>query len=206
MMCSATNLDEAIALEKAGMDIIVAQGAEAGGHRGTFMNYYRDSLIGITSLVPIIKSRVSIPVLAAGGIMDKRGVKAVMSVGADGAWIGTAFITTPESAISSLHREALLTTLKQSITTVSRAVTGRPCRMIRNRLVEELEKSGDEFKDLEGSFPQYYAATALADIIDKAKQLGKADLIPLLCGQGFQLCQNLPASQLMKLLTEDFVE
>ena len=108
VMGTATTAEEAVALEEAGIDAVVAQGSEAGGHRGTFLGAFEASLIGTTVLVPEIRDAIRIPVIAAGGIMDSRGIRAAFALGADAVQMGTAFLATPESGVSGAYKQALL--------------------------------------------------------------------------------------------------
>jgi nitronate monooxygenase len=132
---TATTPDEAAALERAGVDLVVAQGSEAGGHRGTFLHDFEDGLIGSLALVPAVVDAVDVPVLAAGGIMDGRGIAAALALGADGAQVGTAFLDCPESALGRVERELIES---DPSTTVTDRLTGRPARAIRTRLADEL--------------------------------------------------------------------
>ena len=131
---TATTADEAVALEEAGVHLVVAQGAEAGGHRGTFIGSFEDGLVGLVALVPQIVAAVSVPVLASGGIVDGGGIAAGLALGAEGAQIGTAFIFCPESGASPVWRRAL----RELPTVVSDAYTGRPARGARTAFVAEL--------------------------------------------------------------------
>jgi nitronate monooxygenase len=139
---TATSVDEAAALESAGVDAVVAQGFEAGGHRGTFLGPPERALTGTLALVPQVVDAVAIPVIAAGGIADGRGIAAAMALGADGVQIGTAFIRCLESAATDEHRAALA-----NPTTISRVWTGRHARGARSNAVDELERSGLEPPD-----------------------------------------------------------
>lgn len=134
---SATSVAEARALEHGGMDAIVAQGAEAGGHRGAFIGDPAANDMGAMALTPQIVDTVRPPVIAAGGIFDGRGVAAALMLGASGAQVGTAFLRSPESAASRAHKDALAATPDNS-TRLTRAFTGRPARSIRNRLSDAL--------------------------------------------------------------------
>ena len=129
---TATNVREAMALQVSGIDVIVAQGWEAGGHRGAFETTYEDVGIGTLSLVPQIVDAVDLPVLAAGGIGDGRGIAAALALGASGVWMGTAFLTCSEAPITPVHRQALLSAADED-THLSRAFSGRPCRARRTR-------------------------------------------------------------------------
>src|SRR6266513_453466 len=140
---AATTPDEAVALQEAGVDAIVASGFEAGGHRGSFLRSAEDSLTGTLSLVPQIVDIVDVPVIAAGGIGDARGVVAALALGAEAVQMGTAFLACEESGASRLHREALLGRTAGH-TALTRGFTGRLARGIHNRLMEELNRNGTE--------------------------------------------------------------
>ncbi len=134
---AATTVEEAVVLEEAGVDAVVATGLEAGGHRVSFLRSAEESLTGLVALVPQVADRVRIPVVAAGGIADARGVRAALALGADAVQIGTAFLATEESNANALHRERLLSPSARE-TTLTRVFTGRLARGLRNRLTEEL--------------------------------------------------------------------
>ncbi|MCF2489410.1 nitronate monooxygenase family protein [Dyadobacter sp. CY347] len=134
---SATTLDEAIALEQAGVDAIVASGFEAGGHRPSFLKPAPDSLTGTFALVQHLKARIKTPIIAAGGIADGAGIRAALTLGADAAQIGTAFLVTDESSATPAHRSTLLSD-ESRYTVLSKSLTGRMGRMIRNRVTEEV--------------------------------------------------------------------
>ncbi|KMQ61597.1 2-nitropropane dioxygenase [Chryseobacterium angstadtii] len=138
-MGTATTLDEAIAIENAGVDAVVASGSDAGGHRVAFLEQAEKSLVGTFSLIPQVADHVRIPVIAAGGIADARGVKAAFSLGADAVQIGTAFLATKQSGTSNIHRK-LLFSENARYTTLTKVFTGRLSRGIRNRLTEELHE------------------------------------------------------------------
>ena len=135
---AATTVDEAIALEKAGVDAIVATGFEAGGHRVSFLRSAEDSLTGTFSLIPQVADHVKIPIIAAGGIADARGIKAALALGADAVQIGTAFLATDQSNASQDHKDKLFTP-EAKYTTLTKVFTGRLSRGIKNRLTEELK-------------------------------------------------------------------
>jgi nitronate monooxygenase len=137
---AATTADEAIALEKAGVDAVVATGSDAGGHRVSFLQPAEDSLTGTFALIPQVADSVNIPIIAAGGIADARGVKAAFSLGADGVQIGTAFLATMQSNASQDHKDKLFSP-EAKYTTLTKTFTGRLSRGIRNRLTEELKNS-----------------------------------------------------------------
>ena len=137
---AATTLDEALALENAGIDIILATGFEAGGHRVSFLDEPENSLFGTFALIPQIVDRVNVPVIAAGGIADARGVKAALALGAQGVQMGTAFLACDESGTSDLHRDVLLSDASNK-TVLSRAFTGRLARFVPNHFIREVENS-----------------------------------------------------------------
>lgn len=161
---AATTVDEAVALEAAGVDAIVATGFEAGGHRVSFLRSAEDSLTGTFSLIPQVADNVKIPVIAAGGIADARGIKAALALGAHGVQIGTAFLATSQSNASPDHKEKLFTT-DAMYTTLTKVFTGRLSRGIKNRLTEELKNHQEQLAPypLQGKFMsalKSYPATA----------------------------------------------
>ncbi len=135
---AATTVDEAVALQQAGVDAIVATGFEAGGHRVSFLQSAEDSLTGTFSLIPLVADAVNIPIIAAGGIADARGIQAALALGADAVQIGTAFLATTQSNAAHDHKDKLFTP-EASHTTLTKMFTGRLSRGIRNRLTEELK-------------------------------------------------------------------
>lgn len=141
---TATTLDEAIAIENAGVDAVVATGFDAGGHRVSFLENAEDSLVGTLSLIPQVADAVKIPVVAAGGIADARGVKAAFALGANAVQMGTAFLATKQSGTSRVHREKLFST-DARYTTLTKVFTGRWSRGIKNRLTEELRAFQNSF-------------------------------------------------------------
>jgi nitronate monooxygenase len=150
---TATTVDEAIALENAGVDAIVATGFEAGGHRVSFLRSAEDSLMGTFALIPQVADSVKIPIIAAGGIADARGIKAALALGADAVQIGTAFLATSQSNALQDHKDKLFTS-DAKYTTLTKVFTGRLSRGIRNRLTEELKNHEDLFAPypLQGKF------------------------------------------------------
>ncbi len=196
---TATTVDEARALEELGVDAVVAQGSEAGGHRGTFAGDFDAGLVGTLALVPQIVDAVSIPVVAAGGIMDGRGIAAALALGAAGAQLGTAFLPTPESAAHDLHKRAVLDGTEES-TTVTPAFTGRHARGIRNRLAQELDPQRERL----APFP--LQAALAADIRDEAARRGAPELMTMLAGQGLRLARALPAAELVAVLVSETEE
>jgi nitronate monooxygenase len=196
IMGTATTADEAAALEEAGVHAVVAQGGEAGGHRGSFAVPFEQALVGTIALVPQVVDRVSVPVVAAGGIADGRGVAAALALGADGAQIGTAFLACPESGIPDAYRRAVLTAA-ETATVVTGAGCGRHARMIRTRLLSALENAG--------AGPAPYPAQGLLqlDLRAAGAEQGRADLLFLLAGQAAGLSRRLPAAELVARLAAE---
>lgn len=196
---TATNVREAIFLENMGVDAIVAQGSEAGGHRGTFIGNYDDSLIGTMALVPQIVSVVKIPVIAAGGIMDGRGIVASLALGASGVQLGTAFLTCEESGAPSAHKESILqSTEEQSI--ITRTFSGKPARGIQNRFKQEME----QFSEVIPGYPIQDVLTK--DIRDEAARQDRSEFMSLWSGQGTRLSRKLSTKELFMKLVEEAEE
>lgn len=175
---TSTTVDEAIALEKAGVDAIVATGFEAGGHRVSFLRSAEDSLTGTFSLIPQVADSVKIPIIAAGGIADARGIKAALTLGADAVQMGTAFLATEQSNASQDHKDKLFTG-DAKYTTLTKVFTGRLSRGIRNRLTEELREHEDLLAPypLQGKFMSLlkaYPATANSNSDFKAYWAGQS--------------------------------
>jgi nitronate monooxygenase len=191
---SATTAEEARKIA-ADADIVVAQGSESGGHRGTFLGSMEESLIGTAALVPQIVDAVKIPVLAAGGIMDGRGIVAALALGASGVQMGTAFLACREAGTHPLHKAAL--TAKGMTTVVTRTVSGRHARGLRNRMLTEFEPIRDQI-------PAYPIQNALTTSIraEAAKQ-GRQDLMVMWAGQGHAMATAQPAARLMAGLVKD---
>ena len=190
----ATTVPEARWLEAKGVDAIVAQGVEAGGHRGIFATDDVTTQVGTLALVPQIVRAVRVPVIAAGGIADAQGVKAALALGAAAVQVGTAFLLCPEATTSAVHRHALASeaTLHTALTNV---FTGRPARGIVNRIVRELGP-------ISAKAPPFPLATAaLAPLRAEAERRGSGDFSPLWSGQNASGCRNVPASQLVRDLT-----
>jgi nitronate monooxygenase len=193
---TATTPDEAVALEEAGVDAIVASGFEAGGHRGSFLRPAEDSLTGTMSLVPQVVDRVEVPVIAAGGIGDARGVIAAFALGAEAVQIGTAFLSCDESGASRLHRDALRGP-EAAHTGLTRGFTGRLARGIRNRLMEELNRSGTE------ALPYPLQRGLVRNLSIAAEAGGRADLLPLWAGQSASLSTGTDVVAFLDSLVED---
>jgi nitronate monooxygenase len=194
---TATTVNEAIQLEQAGVDIVVAQGWEAGGHRGSFTCEYEDVGIGTMALVPQIVDAVSVPVVASGGIGDGRGVAAALALGASAAWMGTAFLTCDETPITAQHREALLCG-KDEDTHLSRAFSGRPCRAKKNKYSVELSKTRVALQD----FPLMYNYSG--PLKKHGIENNDLDFQFLLHGQAVSLNKDLSVEGFMGELEKDF--
>ena len=194
ILSSATTVEEALWLEARGVDAIIAQGLEAGGHRGMFLSDDLNTQTGTFALVPQIVRAVNVPVVAAGGIADANGVSAALALGAAGVQIGTAYMLCPEANTSTLHRAALKGDAA-SVTAVTNLFTGRPARAIVNRLVRELGPTNA----IAPAFP--LAASALAPLRSTAESQGNTGFSPLWAGQNVSGCKELPAA----LLTRSFV-
>ena len=185
---AATTPEEAAALQDAGVDAVAASGFEAGGHRGSFLRPAEESLMGTLSLVPQVVDIVDVPVIAAGGIGDARGVVAAMALGAEGVQMGTAFLACEESGASRLHREALLAK-NAGHTTLTKGVTGRLARGIHNRLMEDLNGRGTEI------LPYPLQRGLVRNISLAAEAANRPDFLPMWAGQSANLstCTNISA-------------
>ncbi|MFE3447495.1 NAD(P)H-dependent flavin oxidoreductase [Nonomuraea sp. NPDC059194] len=181
---TATTVDEAIALDEAGLDVVVASGSDAGGHRGAFLRPARESLVGTFSLVPQVADKVSAPVVAAGGIADRRGVVAALALGADGVQVGTGFLVTEESAVGEAHLRALLGE-EAKVTVLTRLFSGRTARAIPNAFVREMA-------GFEDAVPPYPVQNQLMLPIRRA---GGADHINLWSGQAAPLVRRRKAAE-----------
>jgi nitronate monooxygenase len=196
---TATTPEEGAALQEAGVDAIVASGFEAGGHRGSFLRAAEDSLTGTFSLVPQIVDRVNVPVIAAGGIADARGVVAALALGAEAVQIGTAFLTCEESGAGVLHREALRGR-KAGHTALTKGFTGRLARGIHNRLIEELNEPGTEI------LPYPLQRGLVRSLSIAAEAAGRSDLLPLWAGQSANLSTCTDTSAFLHSLVEEVSE
>ncbi len=190
VLCSATTVNEARILEHAGVDAIIAQGSEAGGHRGTFDSHYRDALVGTLALVPQLVDSVSVPVIAAGGIMDARGILACLVLGAEGVQMGTAFLACPETGLNDAWRQTLQTSEGHS-TTVTTAISGKPARGIRNRYINEVEALDEALLP----YPLQYSMSG--KLRASATNTDNPDFMAMWAGQGVGLIQQKPAAQLI---------
>lgn len=195
VMATATSVREARALEATGVHAIVAQGGEAGGHRGTFLGPVEGGLAGTLALVPQIVDAVKVPVVAAGGIMDGRGIAAAFALGASAAALGTAFLACPESGASRPYKEAVLARRDEDATGLTRAFSGRFARGLRNRFMERM-------KDL-AVLPYPLQNSMTSDLRREAARAGKAELLSLWAGQGVPLVRELPAAELFRALVRE---
>jgi nitronate monooxygenase len=190
---TATTVDEAVAIEAAGFDFVVASGFEAGGHRGSFLKPAEESLVGTFALVPQVASRVGIPVIAAGGIADGRGIAATLALGAMGVQIGTAFLACDDSGTNELHREMLVSG-RAGDTVLSRAFSGHLARGIRNGFI-------DAMRPFETQLPGYPAQNWFtSQLRPVAVARGRSDLIALSAGQATALVRRSSASRLVEEL------
>jgi nitronate monooxygenase len=193
VMSSATIVKEAIWLEENGADVIIAQGAEAGGHRGMFLTDNIAEQPGTFALVPQVVDAVKVPVIAAGGIADGRGIAAAFALGASGVQIGTAYLRCPESRVSAPAR-AVLAQAHDGSTVVTNVMTGRPARGVANRVMREVGPISPDAP----AFP--HAATALAPLKAAAEKQGKVDFTNLWAGQAVRMGREMPATELTRAL------
>jgi len=193
VISSATIVREAIWLEENGADVIIAQGAEAGGHRGMFLTENIAEQPGTFALVPQVVDAVKVPVIAAGGIADGRGIAAAFALGAAGVQIGTAYLRCPESRVIAPARSALARARDDS-TVITNVMTGRPARGVANRVMREIGPISTDAP----AFP--HAATALGPLKAAAEQLGRVDFTNLWAGQAVRLGREMPAAELTRVL------
>jgi nitronate monooxygenase len=196
VLSSATTAVEARWLEAHGADVIIAQGYEAGGHRGMFLTDDIAAQVGTFALIPQVVDAVKVPVIAAGGITDARGIAAAFALGAAGAQIGSAYLWSPEAKISAPHRAALKEAPSDS-TAVTNLMTGRPARGIVNRVMREI----GAISDVAPEFP--LAAGALAPLRAKAEAQGSGDFSPMWAGQAAALGRAMPAGELTRKLAAE---
>jgi len=197
VLASATTLDEALWLEARGVDAVIAQGLEAGGHRGHFLSHDLTRQLGTFALLPQLVRAVKLPVIAAGGIADANGVAAAMALGAAGVQIGTAYMLTPEATTSALHRAALKSEAARH-TALTNLFTGRPARGIVNRVMRDLGPVG-------AAAPEFPLATSgIAPLRAKAEAKGSGDFSPLWSGQNATGCREVPAAELTRELARGF--
>ena len=193
---TATTVREALVLEEAGVDGVVGQGAEAGGHRGTFLGAHADALVGTMALIPQLVDAINVPVIASGGIMDGRGLAAALVLGAEAVQMGTAFLTTRESGAHPEYKKAVLAATEEE-TAVTRAFSGKPARGIKNRFLLEM----DEHDERLPPYPVQNAWTK--DIRGAAQEQNSPELMSLWAGQASRLGSLLPAAELVeRVVTE----
>jgi nitronate monooxygenase len=196
VISSATTVEEALWLEARGVDAIIAQGLEAGGHRGMFLSDDITTQVGTFALLRQVVQAAKVPVIAAGGIADAAGVAAAMRLGAVAAQVGTAYLLCPESTTSAVHRAALASPAA-SHTALTTLFTGRPARGIVNRIMRELGP-------MSGQAPAFPLATsAIAPLRAKAEAAGSGDFSPLWSGQNPSGCKAVPAAELTRMLAAE---
>jgi len=193
---TATTLAEAQLLEKHGIDIIVAQGSEAGGHRGTFLDKAENVLIDLASLVSQLVNHIKVPIVAAGGIMNGHGIAAALALGAAGVQMGTAFLTCTEAGIPDIYKQKLLSQ-RQDNTTLTRAFSGKLARGIRNKFINRMEKN-------KANILNYPIQNKLTQNMRKAAQeQDNADFMSLWAGQSVSLCRDTDAGKLIDTLANE---
>jgi nitronate monooxygenase len=196
---TATTAREAKIIEDVGMDIIVVQGSEAGGHRGTFVGNPQDSSIGLISLIPQVVAEVNIPILAAGGIMDGKGLRASICLGASGVQMGTAFLTCLESGAHNAHKQAILKS-KGDQTVLTRVYSGKWARGIKNKFYSHLQEH-------EVTLPDFPIQNTLTSTIRKAASMqNNPEYMSLWAGQSASLAKNLSVEELMNQIIAEAKE
>ena len=196
VIASATTVAEALWLEASGCDAVIAMGWEAGGHRGSFLNLDPAAQVGTFALVPQVADAVRVPVIAAGGVADARGIVAALALGASAVQMGTAYLLCPQSKVSPVHRAAL-TAARDDATRLTNVFTGRPARGIVNRVMREQGP-------ISGAAPAFpLAAEDMAPLRARAEAQGSGDFTPLWSGQTARLARALPAGELTRRLAEE---
>ena len=196
ILSSATTVAEAKRLEDAGVDAVIAQGFEAGGHRGTFEASPEAGCVGTLALVPQVVDALTVPVIASGGIADGRGIAAALALGADGVQMGTAFLTCPESAAHEVYRLALVAA-RDDQTRITSAFSGRPARGLDNRYIRDMA-------GYETPLPDFPINNTLTGPLRKASaEAGKQDFMALWAGQAAALSKSLPAAELVETLVAE---
>ena len=196
LMGTATTVEEARQLEQAGVDAVIAQGSEAGAHRGTFAVPAEEALIGTVALVPQVVDAVRVPVIASGGIMDGRGLVAALALGASAVQMGTAFLACKEAGTNAAYREALKRE-RDSPTTVTRAFSGRMARGLSNEFIEQWNAAGVDH------LPYPWQNAFTQPMRRAAASAGQAGLLSLWAGQGLGMLRETTAEQLMKELQQE---
>lgn len=188
---TATTVEEAVRLEADGVELVVAQGAEAGGHRGTFLGPFEEAMIGTMTLVPHMAERLSIPVIASGGIMTGQGLAQALARGAQAAQMGSAFLLCEESGAHPAHKQALLA-MREDRTVITRAFSGKPARGLENRFIREMAMH-------EASLPVYPVQNACTGDLRKAAQLQyRPEFMSLWAGQSAHLGRRMAAADLVR--------
>lgn len=198
VLSSATTVEEARWLEARGVGAIIAQGLEAGGHRGMFLSDDLTTQIGTFALLPQIVRAVKTPVIAAGGIADAKGVAAALALGAVGVQVGTAYLLCPEASVSTVHRAALKSAVANH-TALTNVFTGRPARSIMNRFMKEVGPINSAVP----AFP--LAVSPLAPLRVRVEGLGSGDFSPLWAGQNVSRCREISAAELTRELASGLV-
>ncbi len=193
LIATATTVEEAKLAERKGMDAVVVQGSEAGGHRGTFLHTMEEGLVGLISLVPQAADRVNIPLIAAGGIMDSRGINAVLCLGAQAAQLGTAFLTCKESGANPVHKKAVLSATEEQ-TVVTKVFSGKYARGIYNNFIKEMEEADAAV----APFPIQNSFTG--GIRKEAARQNNPGYMSLWSGQSPRLSRDVSAFELMQSL------
>jgi len=196
---TATTVKEAQALAAVGVDAVIAQGSEAGGHRSTFLSSFEAAMIGTMALVPQVADAVSVPVIASGGIMDGRGIAAALALGATAVQMGTAFLTCSEAGVPAAYKEAILSATEEQ-TQVTRAFSGRPARGIANRVLLEYEREPESVLP----FPLQNALTR--PLRTEAARQNRAEFLSLWAGQGVRSSRRTSAAELVARLQRELVE
>lgn len=199
VMGTATTVEEAVSLERAGVDAVVAQGSEAGGHRGTFAAAFEAGLVGTMALVPQVVDAVRVPVIASGGIMDGRGIAAALALGASAAQMGTAFLTCHEAGIPEAYKEAILGA-REDGTRLTRAFSGRPARGIVNRFMTEIDRAPETI------LPFPLQNTLTRPLRSAAARQGRAEFLSLWAGQAVRLARRQSAADLVARLAKETEE
>jgi len=193
---TATTVEEAIANEKSGMDLVVVQGSEAGGHRGTFLGAFEDTMIGTISLIPQVVDQVNIPVIAAGGIMDGRGVLSALVLGAEAIQMATAFVTSSESGVNTYHKDAILNST-EDLPVITSVFSGKPARGIHNEFIKKLST-------YEKELPKYPTQNSLTqDIRREAAKQGRPEWMSLWCGQNPRSSNQQSAGEMILEIVEE---